>query len=320
MKIYKRLVDSRLRAFSAFCLAFLDLEKACDRLPRTLLWKAFRGRVVPERLTTVIKDMYEGSKAAIRTPHWVTRKVDITVGVLQGSALDPFLFLLTLDSMVNHLEEGPLRRILYADDVALVADKQEELEEKVQLWQRDNGLRLNVKKAKFISSEKCAGSILYGQGEAIKEMKEFRSLGSDPSEEIFDYFFPRFRSTRKASERSHKEKVEARHHAVKVYTEVDGEEPFHEIQAAINFIEKWATTWELPWAAEKPHCLVTQTKHQHNSPPYKLKDTDLIHVENARDLCFHISSDLSFNSHYKAIVKKANYRIYNLWSRQGQTA
>ncbi|VDO99331.1 unnamed protein product [Heligmosomoides polygyrus] len=84
----------------------------------------------------VIRDMYEGSKAAIRTPHGVTRKVDITVGVHQGSALSPFLFLLTLDSIVNHLEEGPLRTILYVDDITLVADIQEELEEKVQLWQR----------------------------------------------------------------------------------------------------------------------------------------------------------------------------------------
>lgn len=102
---------------------------------------------------------------------------------------------------------------------------------------------------------------------------------------------------------------------VKVYAEVNGEEPSHEIQAAINFIEKWATTWELPLAAEKSHCLVIQSKHQHNSPTYKLKDTDLKHVENTRDLGFHISSDLSFDSHYKAIVKKANYRIYNLFKQ-----
>ncbi|VDO84028.1 unnamed protein product [Heligmosomoides polygyrus] len=114
-------------------LAFPDLEKAHDRLARAVIWNALRGRGVPERLITVIRDMYEGSKAAIRTPHGVTRKVDITVGVHQGSALSPFLFLLTLDSIVNHLEEGPLRTILYAGHIALVADNQEELEEKVQL-------------------------------------------------------------------------------------------------------------------------------------------------------------------------------------------
>ncbi|VDP15178.1 unnamed protein product [Heligmosomoides polygyrus] len=104
-----------------------------------------------------------------------------TVGVHQGSALSPFLFLLTLESIVNHLEECPLRTILCADDIVVVADNQEELEEKVQLWPRalaDNGLRLNVKKTKFISSEQCAGSILDRQGEAIEKVEEFRFPGS----------------------------------------------------------------------------------------------------------------------------------------------
>ncbi|VDO70855.1 unnamed protein product [Heligmosomoides polygyrus] len=108
-------------------LAFLDLEKAYDRLPRAVLCKALRGKGVPECLITVIKNMYGHLKAAIRTPHGVTRKVDITVEVHQGSALSPFLFLMTLDSIVNHLEEGPFRTTLYADDIALVTENQEEL-------------------------------------------------------------------------------------------------------------------------------------------------------------------------------------------------
>uniref|UniRef100_A0A8L8KRW8 Reverse transcriptase domain-containing protein n=1 Tax=Heligmosomoides polygyrus TaxID=6339 RepID=A0A8L8KRW8_HELPZ len=95
------------------------------------------GRLEAEEdgLISVIKDIYEGSKAAVRTPHGMTKKMDITVGVHQGSALSPFLFVLTLDCIVNHLEKGPLRTILYADDITLVADRREELEEKVQLWQ-----------------------------------------------------------------------------------------------------------------------------------------------------------------------------------------
>ncbi|VDO98113.1 unnamed protein product [Heligmosomoides polygyrus] len=63
----------------------------------------------------------------------MTKNMDITVGVHQGSALSPFFFLLTLDSIVNHLEGGSLRTFLYADDIALVADSWKELEEKVQL-------------------------------------------------------------------------------------------------------------------------------------------------------------------------------------------
>ncbi|VDP03687.1 unnamed protein product [Heligmosomoides polygyrus] len=173
MKVYKRLVDSRLREMITISqeqwgfmpersttdaifiarqvmekyrekqkpcyLAFLDLEKAYDRLPRACSGNPF-----------------EDSKAAVRTPHGMAKKMDITVGVHQGSALSPFLLVLTLDCIVNHLEEGPLRTILYAADIALVADSREELEKKVQLWQgalADNGLRLNVRKTKFISSE-----------------------------------------------------------------------------------------------------------------------------------------------------------------------
>lgn len=59
-------------------LAFLDLEKVYDRLLRPVLWKALRGRgsfihVLHDsdraRMITVIKDMYEGLKAAMWTPH-----------------------------------------------------------------------------------------------------------------------------------------------------------------------------------------------------------------------------------------------------------
>ncbi|VDO18674.1 unnamed protein product [Heligmosomoides polygyrus] len=175
MKIYKRLIDSTLREMVPISqvqcgfmpersttdaifiarqvmekyrekqkpcyLAFLDLEKAYDRLARAEIWNALRGRGVPERLITVIRDMYKGSKAAIRTPHGVARKADITVG------------------------ERSLRTILYADDIALVANSQEELKEEEQL------------------SEQCAGSILDCRGKAIEKVEEIRYLGGDRSEE-----------------------------------------------------------------------------------------------------------------------------------------
>ncbi|VDP41097.1 unnamed protein product [Heligmosomoides polygyrus] len=154
MKVYERLVNSRLREFVTISqeqfmperstadaifiarqvmekcrekqkpcyMAFLDLDKAYDRLSRAVLWKSLRGRGVPERLITIAKDMYEGSKAVVRTLYGMAKKMDITVGVHQRSALSPFLFVLAPDCIVKHLEEGPLRIILYADDIALVAD------------------------------------------------------------------------------------------------------------------------------------------------------------------------------------------------------
>ncbi|VDP19633.1 unnamed protein product [Heligmosomoides polygyrus] len=110
-----------------------------------------------------------------------TKKVDITVS--QGSALSPFLFVLAFDCIENHIEEDPLRAILY---ITLIADSREELEEKVQLWKgalADNGLRLNDRKTKLISCEQCTESILGCLGEVIEKEEEFRYLGSELSEE-----------------------------------------------------------------------------------------------------------------------------------------
>ncbi|VDL78169.1 unnamed protein product [Nippostrongylus brasiliensis] len=113
-------------------LAFLDLKKAYDRLPREVLWRSLREREVSEHLIQIIRDMYSGSRATIRTPQGFTKKVDIAVAVHQGSALSPILFLLTLDSMVSHLIEDPLKTILYAGDIALIAGTKVELQGKVQ--------------------------------------------------------------------------------------------------------------------------------------------------------------------------------------------
>ncbi|VDP09874.1 unnamed protein product [Heligmosomoides polygyrus] len=107
------------------------------------------GGGVPERLISVIRDMYEGSKAAVRTLHGMTKKMDIT-------------------------GEGTLRKALSepsANDIVLVADSREELEEKVQLWQgalADNSLRLNVRKTKLISSDQCNELILTAKGRTLK--------------------------------------------------------------------------------------------------------------------------------------------------------
>lgn len=70
--------------------------------------------------------------------------------------------------------------------MALVAESQEELDEKEQLWQgalTDKSLRLNVKRTKFISCGKCTGPILDCQRKAIENVEEFRYLGGDLSED-----------------------------------------------------------------------------------------------------------------------------------------
>lgn len=65
-------------------LAFLDLEKAFNRLALAVLWESLRGKGGPGRLITVIKIMYKVSKANVRTPHGMTKKLDITLGYIKS--------------------------------------------------------------------------------------------------------------------------------------------------------------------------------------------------------------------------------------------
>lgn len=102
--------------------------------------------------------MDDVSTAAIRTPHGLTEAIDVTVGVYQGSALGPFLSIVTLDVITSGLLDVPLKTIFYCDDIALIAESREDFQENLQKWQEGltvNGLRLNVKKTKLPSSEEC---------------------------------------------------------------------------------------------------------------------------------------------------------------------
>nr|GEU97908.1 ethylene-responsive transcription factor 9 [Tanacetum cinerariifolium] len=48
-------------------MAFLDLEKAYDSVPRELVWKSLLDKGTPRRYLRVIKDMYEEAKTRVRT-------------------------------------------------------------------------------------------------------------------------------------------------------------------------------------------------------------------------------------------------------------
>ncbi|EYC00666.1 hypothetical protein Y032_0114g463 [Ancylostoma ceylanicum] len=123
--------------------------------------------------------MYEGSPTRVRTAHGTTSKFEISVGVHQGSALSPFLFILTLDKVVKNLMEEPPFTLLYADDVAFIANSKVEIQDKIRKWQMtlaDAGLRLNLKKTEIMSSIEVPGDVSDISGTVFTQTKEFQYL------------------------------------------------------------------------------------------------------------------------------------------------
>ena len=73
-----------------FC--FIDYGKAFDCVHHNKLWKILKEMGIPEHLTCLLRNLYAGQEAIVRSEHGRTDWFQIGKGVRQGCILSPFLF------------------------------------------------------------------------------------------------------------------------------------------------------------------------------------------------------------------------------------
>ena len=73
-----------------FC--FIDYAKAFDCVDHNKLWKILQEMRIPDHLTCLLRNLYEGQEATVRTEHGTTGWLQIGKGVHQGCILSPCLF------------------------------------------------------------------------------------------------------------------------------------------------------------------------------------------------------------------------------------
>ena len=113
-----------------FC--FIDYAKAFNCVDK--LWKILKEMGIADHLTCLLRNLYAGQEATVRTGHGTADWFQIGKGVHQGCVLSPCLFNLYAEYIMRNtrLEEaqagieiaGNLR---YADDTTLMAESEEEL-------------------------------------------------------------------------------------------------------------------------------------------------------------------------------------------------
>jgi hypothetical protein len=113
-------------------MAFVDLEKAFDRVPHEVVRWALRSLGVDEWLVSVIKAMYADTTTMVKLNGRVSEGFNVKVGVHQGSVLSPLLFIIVLEALSRKFRERLPWELLYADDLVLLAETEELLVEKIK--------------------------------------------------------------------------------------------------------------------------------------------------------------------------------------------
>ena len=119
-----------------FC--FIDYAKAFDGVDHNKLWKILKEMGIPDHLTCLLRNLYAGQKAIVRTKHGITDWFQIGKGVHQGCILSPCLFNLYAEYIMRNagLDEAQakikiarrnINNLRYADDPTLMAESEEEL-------------------------------------------------------------------------------------------------------------------------------------------------------------------------------------------------
>ena len=167
-------------------MAFIDLEKAYDRVPRELIWSVLKKKGVIRGYIDIIKDMYEGVVTSVRTIGGETKEFPVTVGLHQGSALSPYLFALVMDELTSHLQDNVPWCMLFADDVVLIDESKVGLNAKLELWRdalESKGFKISRTKTEcmefnFKEGRTIDRALVEIDGQEVPRCDQFRYLGS----------------------------------------------------------------------------------------------------------------------------------------------
>ena len=163
----------------------IDYAKAFECVDHNKLQKILKEIGIPDHLTCLLRNLYAGQEATVRTGHETTDWFQIRKGVCQGYILSPCLFNLSAEYIMRNagLEEAQaeikiagrnINNLRYADDSILMAESEEELKSllmKVKEESEKVGLNLNIQKTKIMASSPITSWEI--DGETVETVSDF---------------------------------------------------------------------------------------------------------------------------------------------------
>ena len=130
-----------------FC--FIDYAKTFDCVDHNKLWEVLKEMGLPDHLTCLLRNLYGGQEATVRTGSGTTGWFQIGKGICQGRILSPCLFNLYAEYIMRcaGLEEAQaeikiarrnINNLRYADDTTLMAESKDELKSLLMKVKKEN--------------------------------------------------------------------------------------------------------------------------------------------------------------------------------------
>ena len=172
------------------CFCFIDYAKATDCVDHNKLWKILKEMGILDHLTCLLRNLYAGLEATVRTGHGTTDWFQRGKGVHQGYMLSPCLFNLYAECIMRNagLDEAQagikivgrnISNLRYGDDITLMAESEEELKSllvKVKEESEKVGLKLNIQKTKIMASSPITSWQI--DGKTVETVADFIFLSS----------------------------------------------------------------------------------------------------------------------------------------------
>ena len=132
MYVLRQIVETILEVQGSVALGFVDLEKAFDIaiVSREMVMATLRWMGVQEAEVRMVEVMYDKTTSRVVVGEGASEAFEVKIGLRQGSVLSPLLFISVLDLISrNTVMKDAMKKLLYADDLALVANGKQELHE-----------------------------------------------------------------------------------------------------------------------------------------------------------------------------------------------
>lgn len=142
--------------------AFLDAEKAFDRIDRNLLLYKLISLGITGHIYENIKAIYKEATCAINVNNMLTEWFETESGVKQGDTLSPTLFNIFINDLVPEInalglgvqfDNRSISILLYADDIILLSETEEGLQKMldcVYSWSKKNKIKFNASKSNIV--------------------------------------------------------------------------------------------------------------------------------------------------------------------------